>query len=58
MPVRLTAPTVGLRPASEACDAGQVTEPSVSVPTATTARFAAIAAPEPELDPHGVRSRT
>ena len=35
---------------------GQTIDPSVSVPTPTAARFAAIAAPVPELDPHGLRS--
>src|SRR5689334_21900889 len=32
--------------------------PSVSVPTAATARSAAALTPEPELEPHGLRSRT
>ena len=36
--------------------AGQTIEPSVSVPTASGARLAATAAPEPELEPHGLRS--
>ena len=36
--------------------AGQTIEPSVSVPTASGARPAATAAPEPELDPDGLRS--
>src|SRR4029079_6897835 len=31
-------------------------EPSVSVPMAAAARFAATAAPDPELEPHGLRS--
>ena len=35
MPVRLTRPTVGLRPTSELAAEGDTTEPSVSVPTAT-----------------------
>src|SRR5687767_6407010 len=39
-------------------DAGQTIEPSVSVPTASGARFADTAAPEPELEPQGLRSRT
>ena len=34
--------------------AGQVTEPSVSVPTAIVAKLAATATPEPELEPHGL----
>ena len=37
---------------------GQTIEPSVSVPTAATARSAAATTPEPELEPHGFRSRT
>src|ERR1700741_148052 len=56
IPVRLTIPTVGLIPTSPLAEEGQTMEPSVSVPTATAARFAAMAAPEPEEDPHGLRS--
>ena len=37
---------------------GQTIEPSVSVPTVTVARSAEATTPEPELDPHGFRSRT
>jgi hypothetical protein len=33
---------------------GQTTEPSVSVPTATTHRFAATATADPALEPHGL----
>src|SRR5215467_2952167 len=58
MPAPLTRPRVGLMPASPHADDGQTTEPSVSVPTPTAARFAAMAAPVPELDPHGLRSST
>src|SRR5215470_1820995 len=58
IPDRLTNPTVGLIPTSPHADDGQTTEPSVSVPTPTAARFDAIAAPVPELDPHGLRSKT
>ncbi len=36
--------------------AGEMIEPSVSVPTATAARLAAIAAAEPELEPLVLRS--
>src|SRR6185503_20426984 len=32
-------------------------DPSVSLPTAATARYAAIAAPDPELEPQLLRSR-
>ncbi len=43
-------------PTSELTWEGDTIDPSVSVPTAMAARFAAAAAPEPELDPDGVRS--
>ena len=35
MPLRLTSPTVGLRPTREQAADGEVMEPSVSVPMAT-----------------------
>ena len=54
IPERLTNPTVGLIPTIPFTEAGQTIEPSVSVPTATTQRFAATATPEPELDPQGL----
>ncbi len=38
-------------------DEGQTTEPSVSVPTATAVKFAATATPEPDDEPHGLRSK-
>src|SRR6478672_9806587 len=56
MPDRLTRPSVGLMPTSAFTFEGDTMDPSVSVPTAMAARFAAAAAPEPELDPDGVRS--
>ena len=56
MPVRLTSPTVGLTPTRPFTDDGHTTEPSVSVPTPTAARLAAMAAPVPEDEPHGERS--
>src|SRR5947209_17392093 len=56
MPARLMRPTVGLMPTRPAAAAGDVTEPSVSVPMATTQQLAAVAHPDPELDPDGVRS--
>ncbi len=37
---------------------GQIIEPSVSVPMPIAARFAAIAEPVPEDEPHGFRSKT
>src|SRR5207237_10708276 len=57
-PARLHSPSVGLIPTSPLAPDGQTIEPSVSVPTAATARSAAEATPEPELEPHGLRSRT
>src|SRR5260370_34125165 len=57
-PARLVRPTVGLMPTSALMAEGQRIEPSVSVPRAAAARFAAMAAPEPELEPQGVRSST
>ena len=54
-PVRLTRPTVGFRPTTPLAVAGQTMEPLVSVPTVTAARLAAAAAPEPELEPQGLR---
>src|SRR3954469_19872913 len=46
-----TVPTVGLIPTQPLSAAGQVIEPSVSVPTASRASPAATAAPLPELEP-------
>ena len=56
MPARLTRPTVGFNPTSEFALEGETMEPSVSVPMPAAAKFAAIAAPVPELDPEGLRS--
>src|ERR1700756_192918 len=56
IPDRLTSPSVGLMPTTPFADAGHTIEPSVSDPTVTAQRFAATAAPDPELDPHGLRS--
>ena len=50
-------PTVGLMPVTPFSDAGQVMEPSVSVPMASAASPAARAAPEPEDEPPGLRSK-
>ena len=55
MPLRLSRPTVGLRPTRPLHEAGDTTEPSVSVPMATAHKLAATAAPEPELEPLGLR---
>src|SRR5215467_16071244 len=57
-PARETNPSVGLMPTIPHVADGQMIEPSVSVPTEIAARFAAIAAPEPDEEPHGLRSRT
>ena len=57
-PARLHNPSVGLIPTTPLAPDGQTIEPSVSVPTAATARSAAATTPEPELEPHGLRSRT
>src|SRR5438270_8557919 len=54
--VRLTRPTVGFRPTIPLTAAGQVTEPSVSVPIAIRTIPAATAAPLPLELPHGLRS--
>ena len=58
IPLRLTSPRVGLIPTRPLAEAGQTMEPSVSVPTATAPRFAEMAAPDPELEPQGLRSST
>ena len=54
--VRLTSPTVGLNPTTPLTEAGQVIEPSVSVPIAAGASPMATATALPDDDPHGVRS--
>src|SRR5262252_8232808 len=58
MPSPGTRPTVGFSPTRQHEAAGLTMEPSVSVPTAATARPAAGAVPEPELEPPGERSST
>jgi hypothetical protein len=57
-PERLVRPTVGLIPTTAFDEEGQRIEPSVSVPNDEAARFAAMAAAEPELEPQGVRFKT
>src|SRR5438105_4908717 len=57
MPLPPTTPSVGLMPTIPQVDDGQMIEPSVSVPTPTAARLAAIAEPVPDEDPQGLRSR-
>src|SRR5580658_4401073 len=56
MPPRLTKPTVGLMPAIPFDDEGQTIDPAVSVPMAAAHRCADTPAPEPELEPQGLRS--
>ena len=55
-PARLTRPIVGLNPTTPLTLAGQTMLPSVSLPYEIAAKFAAAAAPDPELDPHALRS--
>src|SRR5215471_2984316 len=55
MPARLVRPTVGLMPTTPLAFAGQTMLPSVSVPNETAAKLDETAAPEPELEPHGLR---
>src|SRR6202521_2117017 len=54
-PARLTRPTVGLMPTTPLLLAGHTMLPSVSVPIESAVKFAGAAAPEPELEPHGLR---
>src|SRR3954469_15149195 len=53
--VRLTRPTVGLKPTMPLIAAGQVIQPSVSVPIAPRTIPAATASPLPEDEPQGLR---
>src|SRR5207302_6695520 len=55
-PALLTRPYVGFRPTQPHSDAGIRMLPPVSVPVVAAARPAAIAAPEPPLDPPGIAS--
>jgi hypothetical protein len=56
-PERLIKPRVGLIPTMPLVCAGQMIDPSVSVPTTAAHRLAETATAEPELEPHGFRSR-
>src|ERR1700748_371641 len=56
MRARLTSPTVGFSPTTPFTAAGQVIDPSVSVPIAASTSPAATAAALPEEEPHGLRS--
>src|SRR5438034_11590279 len=57
MPSCEIKPTVGFSPTQRLFPDGQTTEPSVSVPTVTEHKFVAAATAEPELEPHGSKSR-
>ncbi len=56
MPARLTRPMVGLTPTTPHALAGEMMDPSVSVPMASGAKPADTPAADPELDPEGLRS--
>src|SRR6516165_736341 len=56
MPARLVKPTVGFSPTTPFALAGQTMLPSVSVPNDTAAKFDDAAAPDPELEPQGLRA--
>ena len=55
IPDRLTRPTVGLIPTIPLTEEGQLTDPFVSVPIATSINPVATTTPDPELEPQGVR---
>src|SRR5260370_4271724 len=55
MPVCDIGRRVGLRALNGLLEAGQVIEPSVSVPTAAAQRLVAVATAEPELEPQAVQ---
>jgi hypothetical protein len=55
-PARLTTPIVGLSPTTPLTLPGHTMLPSVSLPNEIAAKFADAAAPDPELDPHALRS--
>src|SRR5438445_10303653 len=54
-PARLVSPTVGLMPTRPLALDGQTMLPSVSLPKVKAAKFADAAAPDPELEPQGLR---
>jgi hypothetical protein len=55
-PARLTTPIVGLNPTTPFTLPGHTMLPSVSLPNEIAVKFAEVAAPDPELDPHALRS--
>ena len=58
MPWRLTRPYVGFMPTTPQSAAGLRIDPDVSPPVAAITSPAASAAPDPLLDPPGVRERS
>src|SRR2546423_15097153 len=56
-PARLVSPTVGFSPTTPLAFAGQTTLPPVSVPGDPAEKLAEAAAPEPGLEPPGLRPR-
>src|ERR1044072_9764996 len=56
-PARLVRPTVGLMPTTPLAFPGHTMLPSVSVPSDTAAKLGLPAAPDPELEPQGLRLR-
>ena len=58
MPSRLISPRVGRRPTMPVAEAGERIDWPVSLPVPSTAKFAAMAAPVPPLDPPAVRVRS
>ena len=56
MPLRLTSPTVGLRPTMPATAAGQMMLPSVSVPIADGGEVRGHRGAGAGLEPQGLRS--
>src|SRR5450759_4856533 len=56
IPDLLHRPTVGFTPTRPHRAAGEMMDPSVSVPMPTVAKSAAMAAAVPELEPLGLRS--
>jgi hypothetical protein len=57
-PARLTSPRVGRTPTRQQAEAGERIDWPVSLPVPSSAKFAAIAAPVPPLEPPGVRVRS
>jgi hypothetical protein len=57
IPLRLNKPNVGLMPTMPLVWAGQMMEPSVSVPMAAAQKLAETAAPDPDEEPQADLSR-